>query len=378
MLTFLSILGDENTELAFQHILLNEKTAKLRPQVFFAAYKQLIECTSLNLSNDKKQSLINHADKILSKGGVDAHKELRLKISSISVDLRKHEDLNQPLGTPYLIDLAKSRQNEIDHRIDAINILIGRGLKVESQSVALKLIEGLTVSDIDIIDKIICAFPGTKFKRELFHLFIEKAGFHNRDDERTFRTLLSKTGTLDDFVDYIMSSWFSDLFDKHLRKLQIVLNDEQIAKKIARCFFEQSVDVRGADSKTLSKLSLMYSPVVKWVIETAVEFNIEKEAEFKDNLDIEKDEHKKDTERWIKQQDDQILDAIDKTSQRYETHLAKLIPLLNMLVEIADSPSGTFVGKVDESLKNQAKNRITYVKEELEGVLKILKVIDRE
>ena len=375
---FSSILGAENTELAFQHILLNEKTAKLRPQVFLAAYKHLIECTSLNLSNDKKQSLINHADNILSKDGVDTHKDLRLKIGTISVDLRKQEDSNQPLGTPYLIDLAKSRQNEIERRIDAINMLIGRGLKVESQSVALELIEGLTVSDIKIIDKIICAFPDTKFKRDLFHFFIEKAGFHNKDDERTFRILLSKTGTLDDFVDYILSSGFSDLFDKHMRKLQIILNDEQIAKKITRCFFEQLVDAHGANSKALSKLSLMYSPTVKWVIEAAVEFNIEKKSKFTEKLDREKDEHKKDTERWIKQQDDQILDAIDKTSQRYETHLAKLIPLLNMLVEIGDSPRGIPVGEADESSKTQAKSRISYVKEELEGVLKILKVIDRE
>ncbi|MBW2737382.1 MAG: hypothetical protein JRE64_00755 [Deltaproteobacteria bacterium] len=375
---FLSILGDKNTERAFQHILLNKKTAKLRPQVFFAAYKELIESTSLNFSNDKKQSLINHADNILSKDGVDVYKDLRLKIGSISVDLRKHEDLKQPLGNPYLIDLAKSRQNEIERRIDAINILMGRGLKVESQSVALELAEGLIASDIEIIDKIICAFPDTKFKRDLFHLFIEKASFPNKDDEMTFRTLLSKTGALDDFVDYILSSRFSDLFDKHMRKLQIVLNNEQIAKKIARCFFEQSVDARGADSKALSKLSLMYSPAVKWVIEEAAEFNIEREAEFKNKLDREKDEHKKDTERWIKQQDDQILDAIDKTSQRYETHLAKLIPLLNMLVEIGNSLSGTSVGEADESSNSQAKNRISYVKEELEGVLKTLKVIDRE
>ena len=375
---FLSILGDENTELAFQHILLNEKTAKLRPQVFFAAYKQLVECTSLKLSSDKKQSLINHADKILSKDGVDAHKDLRLKLGSISVDLRKHEDSNQPLGTTYLIDLAKSRQNEIERRIDAINILIGRGLKVESQSVALELIEGLTVSDIEIIDKIICAFPDTKFKRDLFHFFIEKAGFHNRNDERTFRTLLSKTGTSDDFVDYTLSNRFSDLIDKHIRKVQMVLDNEQIAKKIVRCFFEQSVDPRGTDSKTLSKLSLVYSPAVKWVIEEAVEFNIERDAEFTDKLGGEKDEHKKDTERWIKQQDDQILDAIDKTSQRYETHLAKLIPLLNMLVEIGDSHSGTFIGEADKSSNNQAKDRIIYVKEVLEYVLKTLKIIDRE
>ena len=375
---FLSILGDENTELAFQRILLNEKTAKLRPQVFFAAYKELIECTSLNLSNDKKQSLINHADNILSKNGVDVYKDLRLKLGSISVDLRKQEDSNQPLGNPYLIDLAKSRQNEIERRIDAINILIGRGLKVESQSVALELTEGLTASDIEIINIIICAFPDTKFKSDLFHLFIEKASFHNRDDDRIFQTLLSKTRTLDDFIDYILSSRFSDLFNKHMRKLQIVLNDEQIAKKIARCLFEQSFNAHGADSKALSKLSLMYSPAVKWVIEAAVEFNIEKKTEFTEKLDREKDEHKKDTKRWIKQQDDQILDAIDKTSQRYETHLAKLIPLLNMLVEIGDSYSGISVGEADKSSNNQAENRISYVKEELECVLKILKIIDRE
>ena len=71
---FLNIIGEENAELAFQQILLNEKTANLRPQVFFAVYKQLIECTSLKLSYDKKQSLINHADKILSKDGVDRTK----------------------------------------------------------------------------------------------------------------------------------------------------------------------------------------------------------------------------------------------------------------------------------------------------------------
>jgi len=375
---FLSILGDENAELAFQHILLSEKTAKVRPQVFFAAYKELIECTSLNFNNDKKQSLINHADDILSRDGVDVHKDLRLKIGSISVDLRKHEDLKQPLGNPYLIDLAKSRQNEIERRIDAISILIGRGLKEECQSVALELIEGLTTFDIEIIDKIICTFPDTKFKRTLFRLFIEKSGFYKEDDESLFRTLLSKTGTLDDFVDYTLSSQFSDLIDKHIRKVQMVLDNEQIAKKIVRCFFEQSVDSRGADSKTLSKLSLVYSPAVKWVIEEAVEFNVERDAEFTDKLGRKQDEHKKDTERWIKQQDDQILDAIDKTSQRYETHLAKLIPLLNMLVEIGDSHSGTFIGEADKSSNNQAENRTSYVKEELEGVLKILKVIDRE
>jgi len=375
---FLNILGDKNTELVFQHILLNEKTAKVRSQVFFAAYKELIECTSLNFSNDKKQSLINQADDILSKDGVDVYKDLMLKIGSISIDLRKQENSNQPLGNPYLIDLAKSRQNKIERRIDAINILIGRGLKDECQSVALELVEGLTASDIEIIEKIICAFPGTKFKSDLFHLFIEKAGFHNRDDERTFRTLLSKTGGIDHFVDYILSSRFSDLFDKHMRKLQIVLNDEQIAKKIARHFLEQAVDIRETNSRTLSKVSLMYSPAVKWAIEAAVEFIIETESEFTDKLGREKAEHKKDTERWIKQQDDQILDAIDKTSQRYETHLAKLIPLLNMLVEIGDSPRGIPVGETDESSSNQAKNKISYVKEELEGVLKVLKVIDRE
>ncbi|MEA3417245.1 MAG: hypothetical protein U9R02_14055 [Thermodesulfobacteriota bacterium] len=375
---FLSILGDENTELAFQHILLNEKTAKVRPQVFFAAYKELIECTSLNFSNDKIQSLINHADNILSKDGIDVHKYLRLKIGSISVDLRKHEDLKQPLGNTYLIDLAKSRQNEIERRIDAINILIGRRLKEECQSAALELTEGLTVSDIEIIDKIICAFPDTKFKRNLFHFFIEKASFHNKNDERAFRTLLSKTGTLDDFVDYILSSKFSDLFDKHIKKLQIILNDEQIAKKIARCFLKQSVDAHGVDSTALSKLSLMYSPAVKWVVGAAVEFSIEKESEFTDKLGREKDEHKGDTERWIKQQDDQILDAIDKRSQRYETHLAKLIPLLNMLVEIGDSLSTISAEEADDNSNSQAKNRILYVKEELEGVLKILKIIDRD
>jgi hypothetical protein len=49
-----------------------------------------------------------------------------------------------------------------------------------------------------------------------------------------------------------------------------------------------------------------------------------------------------------------------------------------MLVEIGDSHSGTFIGEADKSSNNQAKDRIIYVKEVLEYVLKTLKIIDRE
>ena len=303
---------------------------------------------------------------------------MRLKLSNIRVDARKHDNTNQPLGNLYLIDLAKSRQNEIERRVDAINVLIKRGLKVESQSLALELVEGLKVNDIEIINKIICSFPDTNFKRKLFQLFIEKTSFHNKDDERKFRTFLSKTGTLEDFVDYILSAEVSDLFNKHAKKLIIIFNNEQITKKFARKFLELFINTHGVDSKAFDKLSLLYSPAVKLFIEEAVEFNVEKEAEFAGKLGRIKEENKKDRERWINQQDDQILDAVDKTSQRYETHLAKLIPLINMLAEIADMHNSTSFVETNESSNIPLKSRILYVKEELEGVLKILNVIDRD
>ena len=376
---FLDFIGSQNAELSLRQNLLNEKTAKERPNVFLSALKSLAANSFQGIDDSQKQSLITHTSDLLSNKLIgEQYDNLKLHISNILVGNSKFDKLTGVVQIAELVNLAGERSISPNKRFDALKVLIKKGLKKECQSIASKLIRGLDVDDLILIEKVFTSFPDNLFAKDLLVKIVESIDSSDKKLHNATADLLIKAKLDDVFLKSIFLDKDDAWHDSYREIVSNVLVNEYLAKNSARFALEKIMLNPEQPSTILDRFSFYCSPFIRWTLEEARNICIDNlrkhETEVKE---IENDLLKK-IEQISKEKDEQLIDAIDRTNQRYEEYLKRLVPNLSELEEVKDRIKKDFDIEKYSSSQKELFDKVAMIKENIEGLLKLLEIIDRD
>lgn len=376
---FLDFIGPQNTELSLRQILLNEKTAKDRPNVFLSTLKSLAANAFPGIDDSQKQSLITHASDLLSNKLIgEQYDNLKLHISNILVGIPEFDKLAGVVQIAELVNLVGERSTSLNKRFDALKVLIKKGLKKECQSIASKLIRGLNVDDLILIEKVFTSFPDNLFAKDLLVKIVESIDLTDKKLHDATADLLIKANLDDVFLESIFLDKDDAWHDSYRKIVSNVLVNEYLARNSARFALEKIMLNPEQPSTILDRFSFYCSPFISWTLEEARNICIDNLRKHKNEVkEIENDFLKK-TEQISKEKDEQLIDAIDRTNQRYEEYLKRLVPNLTELEEIKDRIKKDFEIEKYSSSQKELIDKVTMIKENIEGLLKLLEVIDRD
>jgi uncharacterized membrane protein YcgQ (UPF0703/DUF1980 family) len=95
-------------------------------------------------------------------------------------------------------------------------------------------------------------------------------------------------------------------------------------------------------------------------------------------LERVKDDYDKKVNTILEEHDEKLFDAIDRTTQRYEEYLKRLIPLVSEIDEVTVSIEAKIKDKETKPFSNEIINKLRYMKDDIEGLLKILEIIPQD
>lgn len=376
---FLDFVGPQNAELSFRQNLLNEKTAKERPNVFLSALKNLAANAFPGIVDSQKQSLITHASDLISNKLIGKQYDyLKLHISNILVGIPEFDKLAGVVQITELVNLAEEKSTSPTRRFDALKVLIKKGLKKECQSITTELISGLKVDDLILIEKVFTSFPDNSFAKDLLVRIVESIDPSDKKLHNATADLLIKTNLDDVFLESIFLDKDDAWHDSYREIVSNVLGNEYLARNSARFALEKIMLNSEQSSTILDRFSFYCSPFINWTLEEARNICIDNLKKHKNELkEIENDFLKK-TEQISKEKDEQLIDAIDRTNQRYEEYLKRLVPNLTELEEVKDRIKKDFEPDKYASSQKELIDKVSMIKENIEGLLKLLEVIDRD
>ncbi len=376
---FLDFIGPQNTELSLRQILLNEKTAKERPNVFLSALKSLTANAFSGIDDNQKQSLITHASDLLSNKLIgEQYDYLKLHISNILVGIPEFDKLTGVVQIAELVNLAEERSASFTKRFDALKVLIKKGLKKECQSIASELIRGLNVDDLVLIEKVFTSFPDNLFAKDLLVKIVESIDPSDKKLHDATADLLIKANLDDVFLESIFLDKDDFWHDSYREIVSNVLVNEYLARNSAKFALEKIMLNPEQPSTILDRFSFYCSPFINWTLEEARNICIDNLRKHKNEVkEIENDFLKK-TEQISKEKDEQLIDAIDRTNQRYEEYLKRLVPNLTELEEVKDRIKKDFEIEKYSSSQKELIDKVAMIKENIEGLLKLLEIIDRD
>jgi len=375
---FLNVLGSDNAERSFRHILLNEKTARERPEVFLAAFKYLATDPSLSIDENQKQLLIADVDRLLSDPQIGEFSDLRLRISNIRIDVPALDRVTETLKDSELVNLAKTRLTEFGHRVEAFKLLIRRGLKNECQSIVCNLVIGISEQEFILLEHAFKSFPDSEFAKELFKMIIEHVDILEGGLNKALKSFLKSTDMIELFSESILLAQDDSWHAKYHERITHFLDDEYLVKKIIQLGLKRIMLDPVVPPNILKRLSSYFSPFTKLTLEEMRDIFIENQASSNKKLEKVKNDFAEEIDRMVHKHEAKLFDAIDKTSQRYEEYLKRLVPLLQELEMIKDKIRAETWSKNMTLFQNEITNKLSLIKEDIEAVLKILEVIDRD
>jgi len=358
--------------------LLNEKTSRDRPEVFLAAFKYLATDPSLSIDENQKQLLIADVDRLLSDPQIGEFSDLRLRISNIRIDVPALNRVTETLKDSELVNLAKTRLTEFGHRVEAFKLLIRRGLKNECQSIVRNLVIGISEQEFILLEYAFKSFPDSEFAKELFKMIIEQVDILERGLHKALKSFLKSTDMIELFSEFILLDQDDTWHDKHHEKIIHFLDDEYLVKKIINFGIKRIMLDPDVPTNILERLSSYCSPFTKMTLEETRDIFIENQASSNKKLEKVKNDFAEEIDRMVHKHEAKLFDAIDKTSQRYEEYLKRLVPLLQELEMIKDKIRAETWSKNLTLFQNEITNKLSLIKEDIEAVLKILEVIDRD
>ena len=293
--------------------------------------------------------------------------DLKLKISQILTDIDASKRLAGDFEDSDLIDLAETRGMDFSKRQGAIKVLIKKGLKTECHAVARNLTTGINAEEFILLKDILRSFPDANFIEELFQLIIERVTFSEEALRNVFRKFLEDTGLIKTFLELIFLRRSESWEDKNQENIKYLLDDEYLSREIIKFGFERITSDCENSVNLVRRLTIFYPPFVKWILEEVKSSYLFQKASMENEIKKIKKECTVEIEELIQRHEVEVSDAVDKTSQRYEEYLRRLVPILHELKLIRD--------------KIQAKGvaaKLTSIREDIEGLLKLLKVIDRD
>lgn len=364
---FLSVLGSENAELFLKNMLLTEKVAQERPMVFVAVLRSLASDQIACINSTQKNRLINSVTNQLPKPFFSENVDFKLKISQILTGIEASKRLAGDFEDSDLIDLAETRGMDFSKRQGAIKVLIKKGLKTECHAIARNLTTGINAEEFILLKDILRSFPDAEFIEELFQLIIERATFSEEALRNAFRKFLEDTSLIKTFLELIFLRRSESWEDKSQENIKYLLDNEYLSREIIKFGFERITSDCKNSVNLVRRLTIFYPPFVKWILEEVKSSYLFQKGSMENEIKKIKKECTVEIEELIQRHEVEVSDAVDKTSQRYEEYLRRLVPILHELKLIRD--------------KIQAKEvaaKLTSIREDIEGLLKLLKVIDRD
>lgn len=376
---FLDFIGPQNAELSLRQILLNEKTARDRPNVFLSTLKSLTTNAFPDIDHSQKQSLITHASDLLSNKLIgEQYDNLKLHISNILVGIPEFDKLAGVVQIGELVNLAGERSTSLNKRFDALKVLIKKGLKKECQSIASKLIRGLNIDDLILIEKVFTSFPDNLIAKDLLVKIVESIDPTDKKLHAATADLLINANLDDLFLESIFLDKDDSWHDSYCKIVSNVLVNKYLVRNSARFAIEKIMLNPEQPSTILNRFSFYCSPFISLTLKEARNIFIDNLKKHKNEVkEIENDFLEK-TKQISKEKDEQLIDAINRTNQRYEEYLKRLVPNLTELEEVKDRIKKDFEIEKYSSSQKELIDKVAMIKENIEGVLKLLEIIDRD
>jgi hypothetical protein len=376
---FFSLYGSESAELSMKQTLLNENAARRRPEAFLAAFKSLLEDSIPNINANQKNSLVNHVRNLLINKLVDDdYDNLKLQADRIIADFPLTEDFKRIVADDELIKISKDRSIAINKRIDSVNLIIQKGLEKECHTIIIYLIDDLNEDDLRLFEIIFQSFPDHGFAKKFFAKMLEKADFTESKLKKALSDFLRNTDLITSFAEFIFFDQDDNTHQINYNKIINILKAEYLAKKIINFGIERIISKSEPSKKLVNRLTIYCGQFPNWTLEEMRSISMKNLFSLQSEIDKIKNNYSKERRKILQEQESHLIDSIDKASQRYEEYLIRLIPNLDDLKSIKDMIQTDIQSDNLASVIPILNNKITSVIEDIEGILKILNVIERD
>jgi hypothetical protein len=376
---FLKVLGATNADLAFRHILLSEKTALERPDVFLSAFRSLVTSSDLCIDERQRQFIISHVSQLLSSTQLNGRcDDLKLHITKIIADTPTQEELDDTFEDQELLNLVRAKLTPLPQRLAAINKLLERGLRSECQALAIDLVTGISENELLLIERILEHLPDAELAKTVLTGIIEQLDFSKDSLNVAVLDFLEKANLTDTFAECILfdnnETWH---IENHPKIIELV-GDHNMMRSIIRYGMERIILDPDIPMKFLQRFSAYSSSFGLLTLQEIKEIWRENVLLSDKELERVKDDYDKKVNTILEEHDEKLFDAIDRTTQRYEEYLKRLIPLVSEIDEVTVSIEAKIKDKETKPFSNEIINKLRYMKDDIEGLLKILEIIPQD
>ena len=368
----LEVIGVGNTE----KVLINEMTAQKRPYVFLQALNAL-QGGNL-LKDDQKQVILARVSEILSKIKSTDPNFLQLQVEKLAFVGRSQQESIVLLDASELVRIAGARLIPLGRRLDAVNVLINKGLKEDLQSVANTIGSEISDDNFVLLEHIYSVFGESVSAKDLLKTILEEVHLSGSKHQDDFVTFLINTQLIKSFAEAVLFNLDDNWHSEYRITILNLMANKQLAIEIIRFGIENIVF---SPHSSVQMQKIFYSYCSKFV-DICME---EMKSQHKNKFALSEEETMKLRSHYEEQlntlanvHDLQVTDAIDKISQRYEEYLKRFIPILDDLRTVKKMVAEATNEKEESSSKKEIINKLSVIKENIEGVLKIARIIERE
>ena len=377
ILDFFKFIGSENTDRSLAQILLSKRTASERPLVFLSALISLVTQALSGIDDSKKQSLINHASALLKNElGDPQFDNLKIQISKNAVAIPELKIFAGLLRNDDFVKLVKDRSNSRIKRLDAVKTLIKKGLIKECHSIAKSLLRNICIDDFILIEEILLACPKDKIGKDFVINLLEAVNNLDRDFAGKAAKLIITTDAGGAFIDTILLDGDEDWHKNHRETVKEILRNETLSKITADFALRKILFNHENPAKILDRFSFYCEAFIKFMLEEIRNLSMEEFDRHKKKIEEKENDFLAKLKKDAKVNEEKLIDAIDRTNQRYEEYLGRLMPNLNELKEVESALRRDF--KIEKPSISILTEKIVLIRENIEGLLKLLGVIARD
>jgi hypothetical protein len=260
----------------------------------------------------------------------------------------------------------------MSQRLNALEILIKQNAVPECRSIANSLSSEPEIEDFALIELVYRAFPDRNFANDIFKKMIEKSNVSNTEVLSEWKSLLRRSSLTVAFAEFVLSG--QDYSIDHVKTIKSLAGCGEIGRAFVKTGVEMILRNQDMHGKIAETLSSCFSPEFKWILEQVRETYTENMSALKSSSEAAQKDFEEERQRTMEDHRALLMDAVEKTSQRYEEYIKKLVPVLGELEELKRWIQGS--GKETSSLTREKEmlDKVSVIKEDVEWVLKVLKV----
>lgn len=371
---FLHVLSPENVQFCLKNILLTEQSAVQRPQNFLAAFHVLANSPP-SLTAEQINSLFEHVNALLSNENIqDRVAQLKLKIGSITAEVPNLQQLKDTLSVEELGNIARNRVLALEQRIQAAKVLVSEHTIAECASVAEYLLRGPTQDDFLVLKDISVSLCKNEFRDEFLQLLINNLPTFDRKLYDSVNGLIEGCGLTTSFAERVLAHCEDDVDLKHQAYVGCMLLNEGVCRQFIKVGLKKLFSDPTSYSRVKKRLAFYCPDHFKGILEEASELYRKSQTNFKSQLQEERRRRDQEVKEILESQEESLNEATHRTSQRYEEYMNKLVPALKEIERAQARIKGARELSQASDLSNELLGRLAFVHEEIEWVLRKLKI----